>query len=285
MARPKLSTVSRLYCVSHNRCAYPGCDFPLLEPDSKVLVAEVCHIEADSPDGPRFNKAQTEAERQSFSNLMILCSNHHKVIDTDLTTWTVERLGALKNEHEATCGRLPDPEDEVVLALQSTVGGSVIATINQSGGQVAHQIINQGTAARLSVDAELFKNLIDLLPSTGTIAFLRHHDFWTPFKSSTLHPLMDFVQNWDNAQHRFVDGELEALRAELHRWAADFCRTMATNTSPDSAGFQAVRTEYGYSPERESRYRREAAELNDRADAVVQKHEALVKRARERLEL
>ncbi len=59
---------------------------------------------------------------------------------------------------------------------------------------------------------------------------------------------------------------------------------MVKNTSPDAAGFQAVRTQYGYSPEREERYRREAAELNDKADAVVQRHEALVKRARETLD-
>lgn len=254
-----------------------------MDPGSSVLVAEVCHIEADSPNGPRYNPNQTEVARQSFANLIILCSNHHKVIDTDLKTWTVDRLLELKNKHEIG-DALPDPPDGLLHALQATVVGSFIATFNQSGGQVAHQIINHGEARRPSFDSQLLEELIALLPSTGAIAFLRDHDFLGAFRPSNVHPIMDFVRNWDNAQHRFVDSELEGLRAEFYRNAADFCSTMAMNSSPNAKGLQAVRADYAYSPESEQQYRREATELNDKADAVVQSHEALLKRAREKLD-
>jgi hypothetical protein len=160
MPRPTLSTVSRLYCVSRNRCAYPGCNNPLLDPITKVLIAEVCHIKADSPNGPRYDANQSDAERHGFANLIILCSNHHKVIDTDVQTWSVERLVQLKQQHEASGETLPDPPDDLLHALLATstigyVAGSIITTVNQSGGQVAHQIINEGEPRRLLTSTSL----------------------------------------------------------------------------------------------------------------------------------
>jgi hypothetical protein len=132
----------------------------LLDPASQVLTSEVCHIEADSPNGPRYNENQNDAERQGFANLVILCSNHHKIVDTDVATWTVSRLIDLKKNHEAGGESLPDPPDELVRALGATVSighvmGSVITTFNQSGGQVAHQIVNEGEPRRRPSQASL----------------------------------------------------------------------------------------------------------------------------------
>ena len=170
MPRPSMATVSRLYCVSGNRCAFPGCSTPLLEPESKVLISEMCHIKADRPNGPRYDESQSDAERHSFDNLIIMCGNHHKVIDTDLKKWSVERLVELKSTNECSAEVLPDPPDDLVQALLSTtiighVAGSVITTVNQTGGQVAHQIINEGeprrgvTASRLQAVAQRLKTL------------------------------------------------------------------------------------------------------------------------------
>lgn len=55
---------------------------------------------------------------------------------------------------------LSDPPDDLVQALLATttigyVAGSVITTVNQSGGQVAHQIINEGEPRRLIASASL----------------------------------------------------------------------------------------------------------------------------------
>jgi hypothetical protein len=85
-----------------------------------------------------------------------MCCNHHKVIDSDLQTWTVERLMALKRVYEAQAIPLLDPPSALVDQLLTTISvtagrvneGSVITTINQSGGQVAHQIINNGEQRR-----------------------------------------------------------------------------------------------------------------------------------------
>lgn len=93
-------TVTRnLYAASGNRCAFPGCDSPLMRADG-VLVGEIAHIEAASKDGPRFNKDMSNEERRAQANLMIMCATCHKVIDTDVAKWTVQKLQALKAEHE-----------------------------------------------------------------------------------------------------------------------------------------------------------------------------------------
>jgi hypothetical protein len=40
-------------------------------------------------------------ERRAEANLMVMCATCHKVIDTDVAKWTVQKLQALKAEHEA----------------------------------------------------------------------------------------------------------------------------------------------------------------------------------------
>lgn len=178
MAKPTTATISKLYCVSRNRCAYPDCPTPLFEPTSQVLMSEVCHIKAESPGGPRFDSLQTDDERHGFANLIIMCRNHHKVIDTDVSTWTVAKLLQLKADHEKDVAALPDPPEKIVSELLATVveinvgsvqHGSVITTINQSGGQVAHQIVNQGDPKRtISADqaSDLVQRLSAFAPET-----------------------------------------------------------------------------------------------------------------------
>ncbi|PQJ29659.1 hypothetical protein BSZ32_14950 [Rubritalea profundi] len=43
--------------------------------------ADICHIEALSPGGPRYNPDSSDEERNAFPNLMLLCKTHHGIID------------------------------------------------------------------------------------------------------------------------------------------------------------------------------------------------------------
>ncbi|MFL6335197.1 MAG: hypothetical protein ACJ754_17940 [Pyrinomonadaceae bacterium] len=85
-----------------------------------------------------------EDERNAFENLILLCSVHHKIIDSDVSSYPVERLQKMKAVHEEKYKNGAMPSDEIArrLLLTLAVSGSVIATNNQSGGQVAHQITN-----------------------------------------------------------------------------------------------------------------------------------------------
>ncbi len=103
-----------LYLRSGNRCAHPACNEPLMRSDA-ILVGEIAHIEAAMPTGPRFRASMTNEERRGFSNLLLICANHHTVIDADPDTWTVAKLQALKAAHEAIYTGTID-------RLRSTVG-------------------------------------------------------------------------------------------------------------------------------------------------------------------
>lgn len=144
---PSVKTARRLYAVSGNLCAFPRCPTPIVDPESGVIIAEICHIRAFSPGGPRYDASLPEDERNAFENLILLCGVHHKIIDSDVASYPVERLQEMKAAHEEKYkhGAMPsDGSDEIArkLLLTLTVSGSVITTHNQSGGQVAHQITN-----------------------------------------------------------------------------------------------------------------------------------------------
>ena len=99
---------------SGNICAFPGCRLLLTAEgtadDSVVVLGEIAHIVAESPDGPRGKSPLTAEQRNSYPNLILLCNQHHQLIDSEeaLATYTVERLTAMKEDHEAV-GRAHAP--------------------------------------------------------------------------------------------------------------------------------------------------------------------------------
>jgi hypothetical protein len=91
-----------------------------------------------------------------------LCANHHKVVDDDEESYTVERLRAMKSAHESrTVAMLDSPEIEAV-AQQLIV--QAVTTFGQSGGLTAHTI----TAIRAS------RPLLRLLAVANFISINQH---------------------------------------------------------------------------------------------------------------
>lgn len=67
----------------------------------------------------------------------------------------------------------------------------------------------------LSKDKVLFKKFLEELPSNGSIEFLKTHSFQNGFYLENLRQIQNFTQNWDNAEHEFIDAKLETLRKQL----------------------------------------------------------------------
>jgi len=145
MDRPSSATVKRLFALSHNCCAFPGCKRPLIEPLSQEVVGQICHIKAASEGGPRFDSTQTSEERHDFANLVLMCRDHHVVIDRDTTTYPVSRLTTIKQEHESKSAE-PDSNDvseQTIRQLIATIASS--QSITQSKYTVSAKTI-QGLA-------------------------------------------------------------------------------------------------------------------------------------------
>lgn len=95
-----ISIVKALFARSGNLCAFPDCDQRLVSNDN-LFVGQLCHIAASSPEGPRYDPAQTDDVRNDYPNLLLLCYPHHRRIDTDPVLYTVDWLREAKAKHEA----------------------------------------------------------------------------------------------------------------------------------------------------------------------------------------
>jgi len=99
----KPSTIRRLDTLSGNSCYTPNCDKKLIAEDGKTIVSKICHIEAASQNGPRYNPNMTDDERRSFENLILLCDEHHSIIDNpeNEKDYPVSLLQEWKKLHES----------------------------------------------------------------------------------------------------------------------------------------------------------------------------------------
>jgi len=145
MGSPTLPTVKRLSSVSGNCCAFPKCTLPNVDAATGKVTGRICHIKARQSGGPRYDAKQTDEQRHSFENLILLCPIHHDVVDADSDSYTVERLTEMKVDHE----NAQKPQPEISYIEGNTVThGSIIFNQNQLGGQVAHSIQNFGPQPR-----------------------------------------------------------------------------------------------------------------------------------------
>jgi hypothetical protein len=133
--RPSQNTLKRLFALSGNQCAFPKCRAPLTHNDT--LLGELCHIKADSPGGPRYDTNQTDAERQAFENLLVLCPTHHTVIDDDEVSFSVLRLQEIKRDRESAATPIDDERAEHIAAVYLVQS---YANVGQTGGVSAQNI-------------------------------------------------------------------------------------------------------------------------------------------------
>lgn len=89
---------------SGNRCAFPGCGKELtLATDSGhdvSSIAEIAHIVAQKPGGPRGEDPLPLDKRDDYDNLILLCLEHHKAIDDNPDSYPVQKLRRWKLDHE-----------------------------------------------------------------------------------------------------------------------------------------------------------------------------------------
>ncbi len=99
-----LKTHKMLWGRGANRCAFPDCRLELVmdasETDDEALVGEECHIIAREPEGPRGDHSLPIGSRDKYSNLILLCSTHHTLVDKQPHKYTVQCLQEIKATHE-----------------------------------------------------------------------------------------------------------------------------------------------------------------------------------------
>jgi hypothetical protein len=93
-----------LIALSGGVCAFPGCPKRLVEPgnasDDAAFLGEMAHIIADSRQGPRGVSPMSDEDRDKHTNLVLLCGDHHTIIDDQPRTYSVSVLRRINEDHE-----------------------------------------------------------------------------------------------------------------------------------------------------------------------------------------
>jgi hypothetical protein len=124
--------MKRLLLESGGICAFPGCQHSLVTPDSALeggaIIAEMAHIVADSREGPRGDLPMGQDQRGSHENQIVLCPEHHKVVDSQPQTYSVQVLRQMKADHLTALRKklLPgSPEEKAALVEESVQSSSL----------------------------------------------------------------------------------------------------------------------------------------------------------------
>lgn len=133
MARKEPSSKEKhiVYMASGGFCAFPTCKKKLVEKptgkDDAAIIGELAHIVSDSRQGPRGGEKLSEADRAKHPNLLLLCTEHHTIVDTQLHTYSVAVLRQMKADHESWVEKRlskatpVEPRPLITEKIQSTV--------------------------------------------------------------------------------------------------------------------------------------------------------------------
>ena len=92
-----------LFVRAGGRCEFDGCNKYLLEHHVTLTegnFAQVAHIVAFRPDGPRGRSDKRPTDIHDPHNLMVLCPSCHKLVDDNPAHYTIKTLRGYKENHE-----------------------------------------------------------------------------------------------------------------------------------------------------------------------------------------
>lgn len=107
-ANPDSTTKYRLFADSGGYCQKPDCNSELFKDlaTDHIHIAEIAHIIAAANKGPRANASLTNAERNSYQNLILLCPTCHTEIDKAPQDYTDSIVLGWKSSHKEVLKRI-----------------------------------------------------------------------------------------------------------------------------------------------------------------------------------
>ncbi len=120
---PERNAIKKLFALSGNECAFPKCNNKIVDLEYGTVVGEIAHIKGRHKLAARYDPSQTESERNAFGNLILLCPEHHKIIDSNPEKFTVERLTKMKHDHEPLIREYIELTEEMVDELLKMMVG------------------------------------------------------------------------------------------------------------------------------------------------------------------
>jgi hypothetical protein len=99
------STIFSIATLGEGRCYWPNppCNIPVtvIINGEPVTNLQIAHIRAAKPNGPRYVPGMSDDERRSWTNLILLCTPHHIMIDKlKPNNYSIEVLEKWKSDRE-----------------------------------------------------------------------------------------------------------------------------------------------------------------------------------------
>ena len=134
----------RLWVRSGGRCAI--CNKYLLDLVYDVFIGEMAHVVgwSKAKKSPRGDADLPLDERNTVDNLVLLCADHHKIVDTKalLEEFTIERLIKHKIEHEQRIHHLTSLKIDSESVVLRMLGGIRGANVEVSKEHARHVVFN-----------------------------------------------------------------------------------------------------------------------------------------------
>ncbi len=146
--------------------------------DRDVVLGEEAHIVSEEVNGPRY-RPMPKSEVDTYANLILLCPSDHKIIDEQVTTYTEERLHALKREHEqwvkdiisptVAAIKIRDPDADKPVMLQRVDTGRELMSLVAHTFAAHHGHPEPRSAEETELIGQFFQNTSDCIDIWGDI--------------------------------------------------------------------------------------------------------------------
>lgn len=118
-------TKAALFALGKGTCYFQRCSKPVVEEtEGQQLVAvQIAHIMGANEGSARYDPDMSDTQRAAFSNLMLMCTTHHKLIDGPMSDeYPAELLQNWKADHEPGIGAFAEDDitaDNLELLLET----------------------------------------------------------------------------------------------------------------------------------------------------------------------
>jgi hypothetical protein len=193
---PTPATLKALFAKSGNQCAFPNCTRELVN-DRDLFVGEACHINAVRKLDARYDDRLDENALRARDNLILLCHEHHRIIDSFEEEFPSVTLREMRLSHEKRQGGSSFVPSDVVLgdAVADIVRDEWMPYMEQLADYLTSDVVEyrggqQGVnlASGLitaALDAEIYfevLRLAKLLPGSEHLNLINEQDAWEVYR-------------------------------------------------------------------------------------------------------